>query len=134
MTSLPDVTAPGQVKLGLVIDLDTCVGCQACAVACKEWNTQGYHAPLTDLDPYGGDPLGVWLNRVHNYEFGGGGRSPDCSFPALMSPLRGCRLCDRVSDRRVVQAGGGWHRASQCRYMHRLQALLLGLSLWRARI
>ena len=42
MTSLPDSAAPGQVKLGLVIDLDTCVGCQACAVACKEWNTQGY--------------------------------------------------------------------------------------------
>ena len=26
-------------KLGLVIDLDTCVGCHACAVNCKEWNT-----------------------------------------------------------------------------------------------
>ena len=26
------------MKLGLVIDLDTCVGCHACAVACKEWN------------------------------------------------------------------------------------------------
>ena len=45
MTSLPETTAPGQKKLGLVIDLDTCVGCQACAVACKEWNTQGYSAP-----------------------------------------------------------------------------------------
>jgi anaerobic selenocysteine-containing dehydrogenase/ferredoxin len=26
------------MKLGLVIDLDTCVGCHACATACKEWN------------------------------------------------------------------------------------------------
>ncbi len=26
------------MKLGLVVDLDTCVGCHACAVACKEWN------------------------------------------------------------------------------------------------
>ncbi|HEX6103278.1 MAG TPA: 4Fe-4S binding protein, partial [Alphaproteobacteria bacterium] len=32
MTSLPP---PSPKKLGLVIDLDTCVGCQACAVACK---------------------------------------------------------------------------------------------------
>ena len=45
MTSLPP---PSAKKLGLVIDLDTCVGCQACATSCKEWNTQGYSAPLTD--------------------------------------------------------------------------------------
>jgi Fe-S-cluster-containing dehydrogenase component len=44
MTSLPDTSKPGQKKLGLVIDLDTCVGCQACATSCKEWNTQGYSA------------------------------------------------------------------------------------------
>jgi Fe-S-cluster-containing dehydrogenase component len=29
------------MRLGLVIDLDTCVGCQACVVACKQWNTSG---------------------------------------------------------------------------------------------
>ena len=50
MTSLPP---PSAKKLGLVIDLDTCVGCQACATSCKEWNTQGYSAPLTDETPYG---------------------------------------------------------------------------------
>ena len=50
MTSLPDSGAR-QKKLGLVIDLDTCVGCQACATSCKEWNTQGYSAPLTDEIP-----------------------------------------------------------------------------------
>ena len=38
MTSLPE---PSAEKLGLVIDLDTCVGCQACATSCKEWNTGG---------------------------------------------------------------------------------------------
>ncbi|MCE2918379.1 MAG: 4Fe-4S binding protein, partial [Roseomonas sp.] len=36
MTSLPS-PAPGAKKLGLVIDLDTCVGCHACATNCKEW-------------------------------------------------------------------------------------------------
>ena len=60
MTSLP--TAPGTKKLGLVIDLDICVGCHACAVNCKEWNTGGHSAPLTDLDPYGKDVDGVWFN------------------------------------------------------------------------
>ena len=40
MTSLP--AQPSAKKLGLVIDLDICVGCHACAVNCKEWNTGGY--------------------------------------------------------------------------------------------
>ncbi len=60
MTSLPPT--PPAKKLGLVIDLDTCVGCHACAVNCKEWNTGGHSAPLTDLEPYGASPLGVWFN------------------------------------------------------------------------
>ena len=66
MTSLPE-RRPGK-RLGLVIDLDTCVGCHACAVACKEWNTGGYPAPLSDADPYGASPSGAWLNRVHGFE------------------------------------------------------------------
>ncbi|MDP6173623.1 MAG: 4Fe-4S dicluster domain-containing protein [Rhodospirillales bacterium] len=66
MTSLP-ATPPAR-KLGLVIDLDICVGCHACAVNCKEWNAGGYHAPLTDTRPYGPAPSGVWFNRVHSFE------------------------------------------------------------------
>ena len=65
MTMLPAKT---EKKLGLVIDLDTCVGCQACATSCKEWNAQGYSAPLEDEDPRGKDPHGPWLNRIHGYE------------------------------------------------------------------
>ena len=63
MTALPP---PSKKKLGLVIDLDTCVGCHACAVACKEWNAGGITGPLTDENPYGAEPRGVWLNRVHS--------------------------------------------------------------------
>jgi Fe-S-cluster-containing dehydrogenase component len=65
MTSIPKKT---EKKLGLVIDLDTCVGCHACVVNCKEWNTSGHMAPLTDLNPQQEDPDGVWFNRVHSYE------------------------------------------------------------------
>ena len=43
MTMLPP---PSAKKLGLVIDLDTCVGCHACAVACKEWDSGGVAGPL----------------------------------------------------------------------------------------
>ena len=68
MTALPAATAK---KLGLVIDLDTCVGCQACATSCKEWNTGGYSAPLTDQEPYGADPHGA--DRRHIGLDDGGG-------------------------------------------------------------
>ena len=65
MTALPP---PSKKKLGLVIDLDTCVGCHACATSCKEWNAGGIAGPLTDEHPYGKEPQGVWFNRVHSYE------------------------------------------------------------------
>ncbi|MEQ6202057.1 4Fe-4S dicluster domain-containing protein [Sulfitobacter sp. HNIBRBA2951] len=65
MTQLPTHT---DKKLGLVIDLDTCVGCHACVISCKGWNTENYGAPLSDQDPYGADPSGTFLNRVHSFE------------------------------------------------------------------
>ena len=65
MTALPDHT---EKRLGLVIDLDTCVGCQACVTACKGWNDQGAAGPLDDENHYGADPSGVFFNRVHSYQ------------------------------------------------------------------
>ena len=79
MTSLPGKT---DKKLGLVIDLDVCVGCHACAVSCKEWNTGGYGAPLSDQNPYGSDPSGTWLNRIHTFEVVPGGRPAPGRQPA----------------------------------------------------
>jgi len=57
-------------QMALVIDLNKCVGCHACATNCKSWNTGGQFGPLTDTNPYGKDPLGVWFNRVQTYEVG----------------------------------------------------------------
>ena len=57
MTNLPEKT---QKKLGLAIDLDTCVGCHACVISCKEWNTSNYGEPLSDVDPYGEKPYWVF--------------------------------------------------------------------------
>src|SRR4029453_5370223 len=79
MTSLP-ATRPAP-RLGLGIDLDTCVGCHACVVSCKEWNTGGHPAPLTDQDPYGAEPRGAWLTRVPGYEVGEGGEGAPVPFP-----------------------------------------------------
>ena len=65
MTTLPQST---ERKMGLVIDLDTCVGCHACVIACKGWNTENYGVALADEDPYGAEPSGSFLNRIHSFE------------------------------------------------------------------
>ena len=57
-------------QLALVIDLDVCVGCQACVTSCKQWNTSGAAGPLSDRDPYGPDTSGVFFNRVQTFEVG----------------------------------------------------------------
>ena len=103
MTCLPAQT---EKKLGLVIDLDTCVGCQACVTACKEWNTGGHMAPLTDIDPYGGHVDGVWFNRVHSYEHTTemGGRT--VNFP------RSCLHCEQPACVTVCPTGASYKRAS----------------------
>jgi Fe-S-cluster-containing dehydrogenase component len=104
MTSLP-TRAPGQKKLGLVIDLDTCVGCHACAVNCKEWNTGGHPGPLPDYDPYGARPDGVWFNRVHTYEAGEGAAGRTVHFP------RSCLHCDEPACVTVCPTGASYKRA-----------------------
>ncbi|MGH8496771.1 MAG: 4Fe-4S dicluster domain-containing protein [Gammaproteobacteria bacterium] len=102
MTSLPPATAK---KLGLVIDLDTCVGCHACAVACKEWNAGGHSAPLTDDNPYGADPTGVWFNRVHSYEVTDSACGRTVNFP------RSCLHCDEPACVTVCPTGASYKRA-----------------------
>ena len=111
MTSLPEhrrsKPTPGQAPkaLGLVIDLDICVGCHACAVSCKEWNTGGAAAPLTDLDPYGGRPDGVWFNRVHSFEAGEGAAGRTVYFP------KSCLHCEDAACVTVCPTGASYKRA-----------------------
>ena len=102
MTSLPETTAK---KLGLVIDLDTCVGCQACVTSCKEWNTSGHMAPLTDVNPYGAEADGVWFNRVHTYEHAGATGGQTVHFP------RSCLHCETPDCVTVCPTGASYKRA-----------------------
>jgi Fe-S-cluster-containing dehydrogenase component len=103
MTSLPDKPSPK--KLGLVIDLDICVGCHACAVNCKEWNSGGVSAPLTDLAAYEAEPDGVWFNRVHTFEVGEGGDGRTVHFP------RSCLHCAEPACVTVCPTGASFKRA-----------------------
>ena len=103
MTALPANTPK---KLGLVIDLDTCVGCQACATSCKEWNTQSAVAgPLSDEQPYGTDPHGAWLNRVHSYEVGEGDTGRTEHYP------RSCLHSETPACVTVCPTGASYKRA-----------------------
>ena len=104
MTSLP---TPSAKKLGLVIDLDTCVGCQACATSCKEWNAQGDSGPLTDTDPQGADVTGPWFNRIHGYEVKEQGRDDSriVNFP------RSCLHCEEPACVTVCPTGASYKRA-----------------------
>ena len=104
MTSLPKDR--GAKRLGLVIDLDICVGCHACAVACKEWNSGGHAAPLTDFQPYGAEPDGVWFNRVHSFETTNYlGETNTVHFP------RSCLHCEKPACVEVCPTGASFKRA-----------------------
>ena len=105
MTSLPARTPDRQ--LGLVIDLDICVGCHACAVNCKEWNSGGHSGPLTDRAPYGPSPNGVWFNRVHSFEViaeDAGGRGRTVHFP------KSCLHCADAPCVTVCPTGASYKR------------------------
>ena len=102
MTTLPAKT---EKKLGLAIDLDTCVGCHACVVNCKEWNTSNYGVPLSDEDAYGAEPHGSFLNRVHTFEAQpASGCSQTIHFP------KSCLHCEDAPCVTVCPTGASYKR------------------------
>ncbi len=103
MTQLPASTVR---KLGLVIDLDTCVGCHACVISCKGWNTENYGAPLSDIDAYGADPSGTFLNRIHTYEV-----QPEQGLAQTVHFPKSCLHCEDAPCVTVCPTGASYKRA-----------------------
>ncbi|MCB5411537.1 4Fe-4S dicluster domain-containing protein [Pseudogemmobacter faecipullorum] len=101
MTCLPGKT---EKALGLVIDLDTCVGCQACVTACKGWNDKG-EGLLSDQDAYGASPSGTFLNRVHSYE-----SLPDQGAASIINFPRSCLHCEDAPCVTVCPTGASYKR------------------------
>ncbi|MBI4827250.1 MAG: 4Fe-4S dicluster domain-containing protein [Nitrospinae bacterium] len=92
-------------QLALIIDLNKCVGCHACAVNCKSWNTSGKFGPLPEKTPYGKEPTGVWFNRVQTWEVG---TYPDVD--VLYLP-KSCMHCAEAPCVAVCPTGASYKRA-----------------------
>jgi sulfite dehydrogenase (quinone) subunit SoeB len=106
------------MKLGLAIDLDTCVGCHACAVACKQWNGESLMGGAPDYDPYGRAPSGAWYNRIRQYELEGDPSFSPHGCATTHQPLSktinvpmSCMHCEEAHCVTVCPTGASYKRA-----------------------
>ncbi len=102
------------MKLGLAIDLDTCVGCHACAVACKEWNGASLMAGgAPDYAPYGEEASGVWFNRIRHFEIQSEATpaGEHLNLSRTLNVPMSCMHCEQAECVTVCPTGASYKRA-----------------------
>jgi sulfite dehydrogenase (quinone) subunit SoeB len=104
MANLNAQPAARTKQLALVIDLNVCVGCQACVTNCKQWNTSGSAGPLADLSAYGAEPNGTFFNRVQTFEVGEFPNTQTVHFP------KSCLHCEDPPCVPVCPTGASYKR------------------------
>mgnify|MGYP000691629786 CR=1 FL=1 len=86
-------------QLALAIDLNVCVGCNACVTSCKQWNTSGSAGFMSDKNPYDEDPSGTFFNRVQSFEVGNFPDTEMVHFP------KSCLHCENPPCSRTLPRG-----------------------------
>ena len=110
--------APGE-QYRFHFDMDECIGCKCCVVACNEQNgNPGGH----QLAPRRRDRRRLLSRRRTRLPLDG------------LQPLRGADLPERLPGRRLHEGRGDGHRPAQRRHLHRLPVLHLELLLRRAAV
>ena len=122
-------------RYGMAIDLRRCIGCQACATACKFANNLpkdlSYNVVYTKADD-DWNTLGTAVVRGALANDNAGGTFPNCTLnflpmqcqhcekPACVPALQRRALRDRLPGRRARQGRGDGHRFGGQRAVHRV--------------